>query len=80
MVRKHAPWGCSQPLETSTSAKTMVEIDVEENKRKLWLVLFGEELPAKKRSNIMQNAGIVSKLVGRDFKEEEVQDFLESED
>ena len=65
---------------TNTDTRVETKVDFEENKRKLWMVLFGEPLPPKEKINILQSAGMVSKLVGRDFKEEEVQDFLESED
>ena len=60
--------------------KLSEEIDVDENKRRLWQMLFQSPPPSKKKINISKNAGIVSDIVHQEFKEEEVSVFLESDD
>lgn len=60
--------------------KLSSEVDFEENKRKLWALLFDTPPPSPKRIDVLESAGIVSRLLGRVFKEEELRDFLESDE
>jgi len=56
------------------------EVDIEENKRKLWALLFDTPPPQPKTIDVLENAGILSKLLGHEFKEEELRAFLESDE
>jgi len=62
------------------TVKLSDRIDLEENKRELWNLLFNDSPPPAKKINIEENAGIIAKLVGKDFSDEEIRVFLESED